>query len=109
MNYETLVHLKKSLTSIHAFEVDQSVVDPLFLAHMLENHPFDEPGKNQISRFSFSLIWLLDSVRDYTNSLNRFFSSLYSLSDDHLLIRSLVEIASKVKESPTQAKVDLDH
>ena len=104
-NYDTLVLLKKSLVGFSQ-DFASEKLDDSFFAHMLDNHPFEDIRRNSFGSYAFSLNSLLETIRNLTNTMNRFFSSLYSLSEDHLLIKSLAELACKCNQSKTQAKVD---
>jgi hypothetical protein len=106
-NYETICLLKTCLDHIYNtylegnddLEHDQNEIDPRFATYMFGNREFPAINSDQISSFSRSTVLVVDILRDLVTIVNKYFSSLYSLSDDQSIISHLVSIASSISHS----------
>lgn len=90
------------------FEVRNSTHEDLqnrFLAHMLGDTEFGEIELHEINPVAKFTVELLDSLRDLTNLLNRYFASLYALSDDQSLIAFLASLAKGISSTSFSRRV----
>jgi hypothetical protein len=124
VNYHSLSLLKTSLENFDSSSVYESEardrvgwqptgdgkaslqeLNSRFLAQMLGNRPFKEVSLAEVAPFSKFTVDLLDSLRDLTNLLNRFFASLYALSDDQSLIAYLSGLAQGITATEFSPRV----
>lgn len=103
-NYDTICLLKTCLDHIYnnyqdgrlLDQEDQNTIDPRFATYLFCNREFPALSTGQIRSFARSTVLVIDMLRDLATMVNKYFSSLYSLSDDQSIIGHLVAIAASV-------------
>lgn len=124
LNYHTLSHLKQSFDNYSTIclgeheayrhygsstrqdhKGNDEELRSRFLAHILGDQELVSISQAELPKLAIYTIELMDSLRDLTILLNRYFSSLYALSDDQSLIANLSGLAQGLHSSIYSTRV----
>lgn len=89
---DEIFHTTTANNNLDAHQVEQELRSRL-QAHLLGRQELESIREADIPKLALFAVEVLDGLRELTNLLNRYFSSLYSLSDDQSLIANLAGLA----------------